>query len=135
MEYITGYTPDIREYLDLTFYDWVTYRTNAGLGGLPIGRWLSVSHKVRQMMSYWVLTVLGHVISCVTVQRLTNLERNTDEWSQQMREYNTEIEWRLDLKDAYLLKDLLVVDRWNKLTVADEDPEFLEKYNSVISDG
>ena len=28
-----------------------------------------------------------------------------------------------------------MVDRWDKLTVADEDPEFLEESNCVISDG
>ena len=27
-----------------------------------------------------------------------------------------------------------MVERWNKLTVADEDPEFLDDYNCVISD-
>ena len=32
LEYITGETPDISEYLDFIFYDWVTYRANAGLG-------------------------------------------------------------------------------------------------------
>ena len=50
-----------------------------------------VSHKVGNMISYLVLTVSGHAISCVTVQRLTNSEINTDEWSQQMRAYNIEI--------------------------------------------
>ena len=45
LEYITGVTPDISEYLDFTFYDWVTYRANDGLGELSIGQWLGVSHK------------------------------------------------------------------------------------------
>ena len=69
---------DIRKYLDFYFHDWITYRTNSGLGELSIGRWIGVSHKVGQMISYWVLTVSGHVISCITVQRLTNSEINTD---------------------------------------------------------
>ena len=29
LEIITGETPDISEYLDFAFYDWVYYRTNA----------------------------------------------------------------------------------------------------------
>ena len=37
--------PDISEYLEFTFYDWVTYRENAGIGELYIGPWLGVSHK------------------------------------------------------------------------------------------
>ena len=72
LDYIMGETPDISEYLYFTFYDWVTYRTNSGLGELSIGRWIGVSNKVGQKISYWVLTVLGNVISCVTVQQLTN---------------------------------------------------------------
>ena len=28
-----------------------------------------------------------------------------------------------------------MVEQWNKLTVADEYPEFLDEYNRVISDG
>ena len=31
LEYITGETPNISEYLDFTFYDWFTYRANVGL--------------------------------------------------------------------------------------------------------
>ena len=48
LEFITGETPDISEYLDFSFYDLVTYRANAGLGEVSIGRWLGVSHKVGQ---------------------------------------------------------------------------------------
>ena len=32
MEQIMGETPDISEYLDFGFYDWVWYKDNAGLG-------------------------------------------------------------------------------------------------------
>ena len=51
-----------------------------------------------------------------------------------MREYNIAVEQRLDVNDADLLKELAMVDRWNKLTVVDEDPEFLDQYIQVISD-
>ena len=71
-------TPDISEYLDFTFYDWVNYRTNYGLGKLQIVQWIGVSNKVGQMISYWVLMVSGHVISCVTVQRSNDSEIKTD---------------------------------------------------------
>ena len=72
LEYITGETPDISKSLDFTLYDWITYRTNTGLGELSIGRLIVVSHKIGQMMSYWVLTVSGNVIAYVRVKRLTN---------------------------------------------------------------
>ena len=46
IEYFTEETPDIREYLEFGFYDWVTFSTNAGVGESMVGRWLAVSHKV-----------------------------------------------------------------------------------------
>eukprot|EP00978_Attheya_sp_CCMP212_P032215 scaffold124537_cov30-Attheya_sp.AAC.1 len=49
LEVITGCTPEITEYLDFGFYNWVQFRSNAGLGPIEIGRWLGVSHKVGQM--------------------------------------------------------------------------------------
>ena len=49
LEIITGETPDISEYLDFEFYDWVTFRSNAGLGEVQLGRWLGVSHRVGRL--------------------------------------------------------------------------------------
>ena len=37
MKQITGKTPDISEYLDFGFYDWIWYKDNAGLGENKIG--------------------------------------------------------------------------------------------------
>ena len=37
LDYITGETPDISEYLYFMFYYWITCRTNSGLGKLSIG--------------------------------------------------------------------------------------------------
>ena len=37
LEYITGDTPDITEHSDFGFYNWVTFKQNAGLGLLEIG--------------------------------------------------------------------------------------------------
>ena len=52
-----------------------------------------------------------------------------------MIEYNIAIEQRLEVKDADLSNDFAMVELWNKLTIADEDPEFLDEYNRVLSDG
>jgi hypothetical protein len=48
IEIITGKTLDISKYVDFGFYDWVVYRSNAGLGEDSLGQWLGVSHKVGQ---------------------------------------------------------------------------------------
>ena len=46
LQYMTGETPDISEYLDFGFYDYVFYKENDGLGMRAIRRWLGVSHRV-----------------------------------------------------------------------------------------
>ena len=99
LEYITGETPDIIEYLDFNFYDWVTYRANAGLGELSIGQCLGLSHKVGQAMSYWILPVSGIVISCTTMKRLTRSEKAADEWESIMSNYDDNISERLDVNN------------------------------------
>lgn len=52
LEIITGITPDITEYLDFTFYDWITYKTGGGVHPAELGRWLGVSHCIGALMSY-----------------------------------------------------------------------------------
>ena len=74
LDIITGITPDITEYLDFGFYDWVVFKQNAGVDTPKIGRWLGVSHWIGQLMTYWILPASGILISCGTVQRLTVLE-------------------------------------------------------------
>lgn len=74
LERITGETVNISEYLDFGFYDWVWYRENAGLGETKLGRWLGVSHRIGTLMSLWVLTLSGKVLSRTTVQRMTQLK-------------------------------------------------------------
>ena len=134
LEYITGETPDISEYLDFTFYDWVTYHPNAGLGEPSLGRWLGVSHKVGQLMSFWILAISGYYISCVTVQRLTNTEKATDEWKERMREFDEKIKERLDVKHTDLSIQAEKVPHWNRLSISDDDPEFVEDFRRVIED-
>ena len=73
-----GKTPDISEYLlNFGFYDWVWYKDNAGVGENTLGRWLGVSHRVGNLMSYWILTIAFRVISRTTVQRITHLQLTT----------------------------------------------------------
>jgi hypothetical protein len=42
MEEVTGETPDISEYLDFSFNNWVWYKDIAGVGDNMFGRWLGV---------------------------------------------------------------------------------------------
>jgi hypothetical protein len=79
LEAITGETPDISEYLDFGFYDYVWYKDNAGFGPNEVGRWLGVSHNIGNAMSYWILKSTGSIVSRSTVQRITDNEKGTDE--------------------------------------------------------
>jgi hypothetical protein len=74
IEIVTGEIPDISEYLDFGFYDRVFYKENTGLGETLLGRFLGVSHRVGNLMSYWILGITGRPVSRTTVQRLTALK-------------------------------------------------------------
>ena len=86
---VTGNTPDISEYLKSGFYDHVSYKENAGLGMTAIRRWLGLYHRVDRIMSYWILTQKGTVISRTTVQRLNSIERDTDEVKASVSKFDT----------------------------------------------
>ena len=51
-----------------------------------------------------------------------------------MSDYDTNISERLDVKNSDLKNQAQGIDRWNKLSIADKDSEFLEELNQVISD-
>ena len=104
------------------------------MGEPSLGRWLGVSHKVGQAMSYWIITVSGSIISCVTVQRLTNAEKETDEYKTKMREFDEHLDKRLDIIDAESGHKLDQNPDWNRLSLDEFDPEFDNDYNKVIND-
>ena len=132
-EIITGETPDISEYVDFSFYDWVIYRSNAGLDEPELGRWCGVSHKVGQLMSYWILPISGIPISCVTVQRLTGSEINTDDMKRRMNKFDDTIYAKFEVKD----QDLPIpndMPNWNRLSLDEDDPEFGDLFIQTIDD-
>ena len=96
LEQLTGETPEISEYLEFTFYDWCWYNDNAGLGKTKLGQWLGISHRVGSLMSYWICTQQGNVISRTTVSRVTNLETQVDSTKSHLQEFDTAITDRLD---------------------------------------
>ena len=75
---VTGETPEILEYLDFGLYDHVSYKENAGFGMTSIGRWIGLYHRVGILMSYWILTQKGRVVSRTTDQHITILEKETE---------------------------------------------------------
>lgn len=132
LEIITGETQDVSEYLDFGFYDWVLFRTNAGLGLPEIGRWLGVSHRVGQLMSYWILPESGIPISCTTVQRLTNLEKQTDEYKKRMTNFDTKLETKWTTTSSDISDTIHDKPNLNVLSLEREDEEFVNEYKRVI---
>ena len=51
-----------------------------------------------------------------------------------MSDYYTKISESLDINNSDLKNQAQCIDRWKKLSISDEDPEFLEELNRVISD-
>ena len=131
MEQLTGETPDISEYLDCSFYDWCWYNDNAGLGEPKLGRWLGVSHHVGSLMSYWVLTLKGHVISGTTVSRVTNLEKQQTDVKHRLTEFDSAITARLN-DDAHVLVEggKIQPQDWSERV---DDLDFLNKFHNVVS--
>ena len=134
LEIITGETPDISEYIDFDFYDWVLYRSNAGLGEVEVARWLGVSHRVGRLMSYWLLPESGIPISASTVQRMTNDEKATDEMQKRMTYYEERLRPVFDTKSADLTRTLRDVDSSYVIDPESEDQGFYDEFMRVIDD-
>jgi hypothetical protein len=134
LEIITGETPDISEYLDFEFYDWVTFRSNAGLGEVRLGRWLGVSHRVGRLMSYWILPDSGIPISASTVQRLTNDERSTDEVQERMSVFEDKVKAVFETQAADLTNSLHDVAGNKIIDHEDEDPDFFDEFTRTIDE-
>ena len=118
IEQITGErTPDISEYVDFSFYDWILwYRDNAGVGDNMFGCWLGVSHRIGNLMSFWILMPKnGRVIPRTAVLRVTNLELQTNEVKQRCTEYDVRIKELLKNEDHVILGDAMMKSGYYKI--------------------
>ena len=133
LEKMTGESVDISEYLDFGFYDRVWYKENAGLGETKLGRWLGVSHRVGTLMSYWILTPECRVLSRTTVQKVTNLELQTEENIARCRVYDERVQ-RLHSKEQMDQMDAAKISPSDWVGEFQYDPEFQEEFDRVVND-
>jgi hypothetical protein len=98
LQKVTGETIDISNDLDFGFYDHVIHRDNAGLIEPKIGRWLGVSQNVGRMMTFYVLTQTGQVVSRSSVERVKQIEKGTDEMKRKLEEFDTEIKKKVEAR-------------------------------------
>jgi hypothetical protein len=133
LEEVTGETVNISEYLNFGFYDQLSFKENAGLGVTSIGRWLGVSHRVGGLISYWVLTMQGTVISRTTVQRVTNLEKETDEVKAAVIEFEGEISHRFK-EEEDLAYDGAKPNPEDWSEYLQYDPDFQQEFDNIVND-
>ena len=130
LEIMTGETPGIMEYQDFSFYDWMTFRTNAGLRELELGRWLGVSHRVGQMMSYWILPKSAIPISCRVVQELTGLEKQQSSFKERMDDFMEKIKQRMESRSQDISMEPENIRKQKIIDLNDE--EFEKEYLRVV---
>ena len=83
-------------------------------------------------MSYWILPESGIPISCITVQQLMFLEKQTDEWKNRMEAYFRGLDDKLNAISTTIGQRNLPNSNSNILDLDQEDKTFLDKYNQVI---
>ena len=50
LEIIRGQTLEISDYSDFDTYEWVTFRSNVGMGPIDMVKWIGISHSFNHMM-------------------------------------------------------------------------------------
>ena len=86
-----GETPNISEYLDFGWYDFVWFKEDAGLGETKIGRFLGVSHSMGSLLSYIILPISGIPVTRTTVQRMMEAEKTTEATHARMTEFDRQV--------------------------------------------
>ena len=86
-------------------------------------------------MSYWILPESGIVMSCTTVQRVTHLEKQTDEYKKWMNDFQKGLEGKWQVQSANVPgKAIQGIPASKVLSLENEDEEFLDEFNQVIKD-
>ena len=128
---VTGETVDISEFLDFGFYDRVWYKDNCGLGPQRPGRWLGVAERQGNLMCYHVLNENGNVVSRSSVQRVTQLELQTTEYTDLFNEFDTSIKDKLKCKDRTYKGSKPNPEDW--ADIAEYDQEFTDEFNKIFN--
>ena len=84
-------------------------------------------------MAYCILPASGIVISCTTVQRITNLENQIEDYTQRMNYLQINLEGKLTTTLSDILGQSLDGPRKNVLSLKDEYGEFVTNSKRVIN--
>ena len=87
------------------------------------------------LMSFWVLTSTGKVISRTTVQRVTNLELQVEENKTRMNSYTGELTERIGGNDFVAIdengNEFVNISGWDDPAF---DAEFVQEFGRTIND-
>ena len=133
LEEFTGETPDILEYLNFEFYGCCWYNNNDGLGETKLVKWMGVYHRVGILMSYWLLTYNGMVVSRMTISRVTNLEAQTYKNKSRIVVFDKAIQKCLNNKAQVIVEGGKgKLEDWSEHQF-DRDPDFQEDFSHIVS--
>ena len=88
-------------------------------------------------MLYWILAASGIPISCTIVQRVTELEKKTDEFKGKMEKFNLKIETRIgdNVKNAKIpLHELDKISPGSMIDLERDDDIFHNEFTKAIND-
>ena len=128
IEVLMGETPDISEYLDFGWYDWVWYKQEAGLGEAHIGRFIGVSPSTGALLSYWILPASGIPIVRSTVQCITEIEKTMDAHRERMTAYNAKLAERFN--EPRLTRDHIPLTATDWAATFQQDPAFMTEFGT-----
>ena len=89
-------------------------------------------HRIGPEMAYWVLPESGRPISCTTVQRITNLEKEEAIWKEKIKAFQDKLDVTLNAPSSNLHIPHNLIQEGKLLSLDDEDEEFINNYNRVI---
>ena len=118
IEMVTGETPDISEWIDFEFYDWVWYydqkKIEIDRSGRRLARWLGVAHRVGGSdLCYWLLPESGKVIARTTVQHVVRDDHLNDNTIREIERFDRAVEERMSDHN-------FIVDEPNGFYIQDE---------------
>jgi hypothetical protein len=121
IEYVTGNTPDISEWIDFPIYGWCKYWTPRE--GEKLGRWLGVAENIGSPMTYFILTDNMTVIACSSVRNIDD-----DEWKSPVEiearsKFTKDVEAKLGQFDENLIHQTPVDEMEEPLFEGSRDDE------------
>jgi hypothetical protein len=99
IEVLTGNTPDISNFLDFEFYQWIKYFDPAAFPSSRemLGRWLGHAHGVGQALCYYILKENRQVIARTTVRGLTDIEMTDENEIEARADFDQNINFNIKL--------------------------------------